>query len=136
MIIGEVTKNAAGIAIFGDYYDLQGIHETIHYLSDSPAISEGSMKDYVLGLAYDFRKAYEMQREEKTFGHDQYDKVKYRGVNVILRSLCSAVYRVRKREEALQGTAGTTQVHVGGVARIYHVPENGGTKGKGAQVQA
>ena len=39
--------------------------------------------DFVLGLAYDIRHAYQRDRKEKTFGYDEYDKVKYRGVDIL-----------------------------------------------------
>lgn len=34
-------------------------------------------------MAYDIRHAYQKDRKEKKFGHDEYDQVKYRGVDIL-----------------------------------------------------
>lgn len=82
MLIAEPTKYGAGITIYGDYWDLSELHETIHYLSESSSLGN-HLSDFVLGLAYDIRHAYQKDRKAKTFGHDEYDQVKYRGVDIL-----------------------------------------------------
>ncbi|MCI5219462.1 MAG: hypothetical protein D3914_09795 [Candidatus Electrothrix sp. LOE2] len=82
MIISKPTRYGAGITLYGDYQDLCELHETIHYLSESGALTT-HLSDFVLGLAYDIRHAYQKDRKEKFFGHDEYDRVKYRGVDIL-----------------------------------------------------
>lgn len=82
MILTIPTKYASGVTIWGDYQDLLSLHETIHRLVEGSRADEG-IKETVLGLAYDIRHAYQRDREEETFGHDEYDKVTYRGVRVL-----------------------------------------------------
>ena len=78
MLVAEATKYGAGITVYGDYWDLRELHETIHYLSESSPL-KNHLSDFVIGLAYDIRHAYQKDRKEKIFGHDEYDKLTYRG---------------------------------------------------------
>ena len=78
MLIGIPTKHAAGITIFGDYYDLKSIHESIHSLVQDGPFSP-SLGDFVLGLAYEVRRSYQNDRQNKVFGRDSLDQVSYRG---------------------------------------------------------
>lgn len=62
MLLGKSTKYGAGFTLSGDYNDLVDLHETIHYLaSESGPISENHY-EFVLGLAYDVRHAYQGDR--------------------------------------------------------------------------
>ncbi len=96
MLSGFMTKHCAGIAIYGDWYDLKSVHACIHRLSGSPCIDQGLQKDHLLGLAYEFRKAYEKQREEKKFGFDEYDTVNYRGFKYFWPYYLSQVAMLRR----------------------------------------
>jgi hypothetical protein len=82
MLLAKPTKYGAGIAIYGDYWDLQSLHQTIHELSAGSPL-EGDMENFLLGLAYDIRHAYQRDREEESFGYDEYDRVTYRGEKVL-----------------------------------------------------
>jgi len=82
MIITTPTKYAAGITLWGDYWDLHSLYETIHELTNGTSFNE-DIKETVLGLAYDVRHAYQRDKEEKKFGHDEYDKVTYRGAKIL-----------------------------------------------------
>ncbi|MBI4691257.1 MAG: hypothetical protein HY754_13490 [Nitrospirae bacterium] len=82
MIITIPTKYAAGITLYGDYWDLNSLYETIHSLVEDCPLNEG-LKEAVLGLAYDIRHAYQKDREEKEFGNDEYNKVVYRGEKIL-----------------------------------------------------
>ena len=84
MIIALPTEYGAGIEIFGDYWDLENACRTIHKLTGQyPFKEEDRIQDFAITLAYDLRKAYEKQREERTFGIDSYDTVVYRGVKIL-----------------------------------------------------
>src|SRR5690349_320448 len=65
MIFSKPTKYGAGIEIYGDYQDLNSLRQTILALSDSPALNGGA-DEFVLGLAYEVRHAYEGARETST----------------------------------------------------------------------
>ncbi len=82
MLRSEPTRYGAGITLYGDYYDLRSLHDTIHDLSKgSPLIY--SLEEFLLGLAYDVRHAYQKDRKVETFGSDQYDQVTYGGVDLL-----------------------------------------------------
>lgn len=82
MLISEPTKYGAGIIIYGDYWDLRNLYNTIHELSEGIPL-EKNFSEFVLGLAYEIRHAYQKDRGEKTFGVDEYDTVTYRGVSIL-----------------------------------------------------
>lgn len=82
MIISKPTRYGAGPAIFGDYWDLNSVHETIHNLATGKSLKGTPVSEFVLALAYDIRHAYQGDRERKRFGFDDLDTVEYRGVKV------------------------------------------------------
>jgi hypothetical protein len=82
MLFGKSTKKGAGITLWGDYHDLNNLYDTISKISDS-IVLKGSMSDFVLGLCYDIRHAYQNMRESKGFGNDELSKVKYYGVEIL-----------------------------------------------------
>ncbi len=58
------VKSHAGMKLVGDYSTLRGLHELIHKVaSSSPLLREASQSEFLLGLAYDVRKAFERQRD-------------------------------------------------------------------------
>ena len=82
MLLGKATKYGGGIVLYGDYYDLESLYNTVHEISKKSPI-QGALNDVMLGFAYDIRKAYQKEREEKNFGSDEYDKVVYRGERIL-----------------------------------------------------
>ena len=62
MIFAKPTKYGAGITINGDYPDFDNLHETIHKLCDQNPL-QGDLGDFVLGLAYEVRHAYQGDRD-------------------------------------------------------------------------
>ncbi len=59
MLIGRPTPNGTGIEIFGDYWDLDSLYNTLHAIT-----TEGTpSNDVLLGFAYDVRKANANLRE-------------------------------------------------------------------------
>lgn len=83
MIISKPTRYGAGVSIYGDYWDLKNLHDLIHRLSAGKPLDGSPLSDFVLGLAYDVRHAYQGDRLEETFGFDDLDTVKYRGVRIL-----------------------------------------------------
>jgi len=67
MLISKPTKFGTGIEIFGDYNDFRQLHSFIHRASENDVIPY-KFQEFLLGLAYEVRKAYEGQREIKDFG--------------------------------------------------------------------
>ena len=76
MIFSKPTKYGAGIEIYGDYQDLNSLRQTILDLSDSRALNNGA-DEFVLGLAYDVRHAYEGSRGTITLSTSGSDSPKY-----------------------------------------------------------
>ena len=59
----KMTPHQTGMALWGDYAALERLHRFIHrVVEDSPVIED--KEGFVLGLAYDFRKAFERKRNE------------------------------------------------------------------------
>jgi hypothetical protein len=63
MIFAKPTKYGAGILIYGDLHDLQNLHETIHHLASFGGPLRGGQNEFVLGLAYEVRHAYQGDRD-------------------------------------------------------------------------
>ncbi|WP_277015023.1 DUF6904 family protein [Flavobacterium lindanitolerans] len=59
------TKNGTGLSIFGDYYDLSSLYETIHHIADVVGGSDertSSQSKLLMNFAYEVRKACSGQR--------------------------------------------------------------------------
>jgi hypothetical protein len=61
MLDYELTRHGAGVRLWGDYGTLKRLHGVIHRLVEESHLIE-EKDGFVLGLAYDIRKAYERQR--------------------------------------------------------------------------
>lgn len=62
MLSHTLLKNHAGVLLIGDYTSLTWLHAVVHEVNKaSPLIKD--REGMFLGLAYDLRKAFEMQRE-------------------------------------------------------------------------
>ncbi len=95
MIVCEPTKYGAGVTLWGDAHDLGNLHETIHELSRSEILGL-NLSDFVLGLAYDVRKALEGMREEREIEFaDSGEMVRYRGVRILWPVFLSQVGLLR-----------------------------------------
>lgn len=64
MIFAHPTKYGTGIVIFGDYNDFRALHSFIYEASENDIIPY-EFQEYLLGFAYEVRKAYEGAREKK-----------------------------------------------------------------------
>lgn len=61
MLSYQLLKNHAGVLLIGDHTSLTWLHAVVHEVNqDSPLIKD--REGMFLGLAYDLRKAFEMQR--------------------------------------------------------------------------
>src|SRR5262245_24123867 len=81
MLTSAPTKFGAGITLYGDFFDLDSLHRTVHKVAAEGYLEE-RIGDFITALAYDIRKAKDKSREEREFGLDD-DKVTYRGVSVL-----------------------------------------------------
>lgn len=82
MLLGHPTKKGTGFILLGDYYDLRNLYDTISEISDS-IVLQGPLSDYLLGLNYDIRHAYENRRENIQLGLDEISGVKYYGIKML-----------------------------------------------------
>ena len=81
MLNFELTKNHTGIILWGDYDTLERLHEFVHKVVANSILMQDK-ESFILGLAYDVRKAIERQRREshKDCGGDQ---IKIYGVEIL-----------------------------------------------------
>lgn len=66
LLLGKPTKYGAGITLVGDFNDLADLHETIHYFASENGPIAVQHDEFVLGLAYDIRHAYQGDRQIET----------------------------------------------------------------------
>lgn len=53
MILGRPTEYGTGIEIFGDYWDLKSLYNTVHFFT---GIEAAGANGHLLEFAYDIRK--------------------------------------------------------------------------------
>lgn len=82
MLTSAPTKFGAGITVYGDFLDIDSVHRTIHKIASEDVVEE-RISNFILGLAYDLRKAKENKRETRKLGIDKNDAVNYKGVAVL-----------------------------------------------------
>ncbi len=63
MLLGSSTKYGAGFRLAGDHTDLCDLYETIHYFIPENSLIPPHHDEFVLGLAYDVRHAYQGDRD-------------------------------------------------------------------------
>jgi hypothetical protein len=78
MLTAHTTKRGSGVTLYGDCYDLQSLHETVHYLCEGVPLSP-TFREFVLGFAYDVRHAYQGDRNTLAIGVMEDPIVKYHG---------------------------------------------------------
>lgn len=77
-----LTPHHAGVALWGDFATLDRLHQFIHHIvaeSDYVEDKEG----FVLGLAYDVRKAFQGHRSQDYRAHSEDDQCRIYGVEVL-----------------------------------------------------
>jgi hypothetical protein len=82
MLTSAPTKFGSGITLYGDFFDLEAVHYTIHKIA-TDGFAEERIGDFILALAYDVRKAKENHRELRKLGLEKKDSVNYKGVAVL-----------------------------------------------------
>ncbi len=83
MLKVELTKNYAGVTIYGDYNDLDNLYDSIHYfiMYDPNSLEEYLMQTHLYGFLYDVRHAYQGDREAKLIdNYLQDDKREWLGI--------------------------------------------------------
>lgn len=87
MIITKVTKNAVGMTLFGDRFDLNFLYDVIHALS-TPLKDERRQFDMLMNFASDVRQASRGGHETQLFNTPEFDhadkKTEYYAVNIHL----------------------------------------------------
>ncbi|CAM2198531.1 transposase (plasmid) [Paraburkholderia kururiensis] len=63
MLQFDLTKRHAGIVLWGDTWSLRAVHDLVHKVNEESPVVQNK-EGFLLGLAYDVRKAYEGQREK------------------------------------------------------------------------
>ncbi|PRP68475.1 hypothetical protein BUE93_21985 [Chromobacterium amazonense] len=82
MLEAKLTRNHAGLTLWGDYVSLKRLYAFIHRIVEESPIIEDK-EGFVLGLAYDVRKAFEgcRSQEDRTYLND--DHCRCYGVEIL-----------------------------------------------------
>ena len=108
MLFTQPSRYKGGFSLWGDFHDLRSLHETIHFLCDEKGPMDYHTSEYVLGLAYEIRHAYQGDRKEEAFGYDELDKVKYRGAELVWTHILPQM-AILRRAAGYQPTDATHQ---------------------------
>jgi hypothetical protein len=92
----NLTPKRAGIVLWGDFVTLRRLHEFIFRVIDNSHLIKNK-ESFVLGLAYDVRKAYESQRRKSLSDEafDQEDRCMRYGVEILWPVLFAQVGQLR-----------------------------------------
>jgi hypothetical protein len=82
MLFLHPTEFGAGVTLWGDAYDLEHLYDTIHAIDNDQILGSG-VSDFLLGLAYDIRHAYQDERLVKLFDSNHPEKIHYKGVQIL-----------------------------------------------------
>ncbi len=91
MLIGRSTKFGTGIEIFGDYWDLKSLYETVHALAGTEDTPGNGL---LLNFAYEVRKANDNRRETDTSDFAE-ELIIYRGFKIFWTHLFPTVKFMR-----------------------------------------
>lgn len=83
MLKMEPTPKGAGVTLYGDFWDLDALHETIHALSGDDAPFTPHVQETVLALAYEVRHCYQGDREVRELEDLKGKRANYYGVKLI-----------------------------------------------------
>lgn len=93
MLEFELTKKNAGIVLWGDTWALHAVHDLVHKINEASPIIKNK-EGYMLGLAYDVRKAFEgMRRKDVRVRFE--DKCPIYGVEIMWPVLIAQVGLLR-----------------------------------------
>lgn len=81
MLEFELTRHHTGLTLWGDYSSLERLYDFIHDVVAQSVVIEDK-ESFVLGLAYDVRKAFEGQRNESNREHHT-DQCRIYGVEIL-----------------------------------------------------
>lgn len=88
------TPNHAGLALWGDFDTLHRLHEFIHRIVEESNLIDDK-EGFILGLAFDIRKAYSGQRSEESRGDGKHDHYRIYGVEILWPFLIAQVGLLR-----------------------------------------
>lgn len=82
MLEYQLTPHHAGVALWGDFATLDRLHGFVHHVVEESNYIEDK-EGFVLGLAYDLRKAFEGQRSQDYRGVSEDDRYRIYGVEIL-----------------------------------------------------
>ncbi|SDH70709.1 DUF6904 family protein [Propionivibrio dicarboxylicus] len=82
MLEYQLTPHHAGVALWGDFPTLDRLHGFVHHIVEESNYIEDK-EGFVLGLAYDVRKAFEGQRSQDYRGVSKDDRYRIYGVEIL-----------------------------------------------------
>lgn len=90
MLEFRLTPNHAGLVLWGDFDTLHRLHTFIHRIVEESCIISDK-EGFILGLAYDVRKAYSGQRSEELRGDGETERYLIYGVEILWPVLIAQV---------------------------------------------
>ena len=82
MLEYKLTPHHAGVALWGDFSTLDRLHRFVHRVVEESNYIEDK-EGFVLGLAYDVRKAFQGQRRQDYRGSSEDDRWRIYGVEIL-----------------------------------------------------
>ncbi len=82
MLEFKLTPHHAGVTLWGDFEALDRLHTFIHHVVEESGYIEDK-EGFVLGLAYDVRKAFQGQRSQDYRAHSEDDRCRIYGVEIL-----------------------------------------------------
>ncbi len=123
MIQAYPTKHGTGVAIFGDYGDLNALYETVHKIADSLDESNKFQKgqhQLLMNLAYEIRKAFSGNRLKEKFMYDgDGESVGFYGFQIVWTDILIFISVLRHNAGYFQ----TNKLHQGSLYYLEYIVE-------------
>ncbi|PHR56294.1 MAG: hypothetical protein COA43_14135 [Robiginitomaculum sp.] len=105
MLFAELSKNHGAIGIWGTTYDLGALHDLIHRTTSDDAPFTIEVGDWIIGFAYEIRKAREDQRLSDNIKDFHDNDIPYYGCEILLPYWCMYLGAVRSAAKFITITA-------------------------------
>lgn len=132
MLQYQLTKNHAGLTLWGDYWSLNALHKLVHDIVDT-SITIPDKECFILGLAYEIRHAYEGQRYKDHIEHFE-DRCPIYGVDLLWPMVITQLATLRHAMSFIP-TSRTNQSVMYGIEAIVETALQEAIPDKAAEIQ-
>ena len=123
MIQAYPTKQGTGVAIYGDYGDLNALYETVHQIADSLDENNKFQKgqfQLLMNFAYEIRKAFSGERLKEKFIYDGDEaSVAFYGFQIVWTDILIFINVLRHNAGYFQ----TNKLHQGSLYYLEYIVE-------------